>query len=226
MFDGYLFLRCYVKNIIIMEKKIASFKEYEIFLADKSCLGEIANFVVWENYAHHLSSFNEAEFIADVAVIFEEECYLYDENSYIYIARTYNGRMIGCIRTFHWDKFKTLPMEKIFGINPLKTIHDENKYNYWHIGRFAVAKRSGISTFTLFKRLMAFAVKPVIEDKYSYLIAEIDSRLLHVMKVLGFVTRQVGQPIEYLASETVPICVSKRGINGFYVKYGCLNKAI
>jgi|GEM_PF-5584270 len=32
-----------------MEKKVSSFKEYEIFMADKSCLNEIANFVVREN---------------------------------------------------------------------------------------------------------------------------------------------------------------------------------
>jgi len=37
-----------------MEKKVASFKEYEIFVADKSCLNEIANFVVRENYSHHI----------------------------------------------------------------------------------------------------------------------------------------------------------------------------
>ncbi len=37
-----------------MEKKVASFNEYEIFMADKSCLHEIADFVVRENYAHHL----------------------------------------------------------------------------------------------------------------------------------------------------------------------------
>ena len=37
-----------------MEKKVASFNEYEIFMADKSCLHEIADFVVRENYAQHL----------------------------------------------------------------------------------------------------------------------------------------------------------------------------
>lgn len=37
-----------------MEKKVASANEYEIFMADKSCLNEIADFVVRENYTHHL----------------------------------------------------------------------------------------------------------------------------------------------------------------------------
>ena len=133
--------------------------------------------------------------------------------------------MIGCIRSFHWDKHKILPIEKVYGINPLDVVHGETKYNYWHIGRFAVAKNSGISTLTLFKRLMALAVKPIVEDKYSYMIAEIDSKLLKVMKTLGFGTRQIGKSIDYLTSETVPVCSSKRGIKSFFSKYGELCKA-
>ena len=208
-----------------MEKKVSSFKEYEIFMADKSCLNEIANFVVRENYSHHMSSFTEEEINKDIKSVLEEEEYLYDNKSRIYIARDYLGKMIGCIRSFHWDKHKTLPIEKIYGINPLNAIHQESKYSFWHIGRFAVAKDSGISTLTLFKRLMALAVKPIVEDKYSYMIAEIDSKLLKVMKVLGFGTRQIGKSIDYLTSETVPVCSSKRGIMGFFSKYGELCKA-
>ena len=208
-----------------MEKKVASFKEYEIFMADKSCLNEIANFVVRENYSHHLSSFTEKEVNEDIKSVFEEEEYLYDNKSHIYIARDSFGNIVGCIRSFHWDKHKTLPIEKIYGINPLNAIHGESKYSFWHIGRFAVAKDSGISTLTLFKRLMALAVKPIVEDKYSYMIAEIDCKLLKVMKVLGFGTRQIGKSIEYLTSETVPVCSSKRGIMGFFSRYGELCKA-
>lgn len=208
-----------------MEKKVASFKEYEIFMADKSCLNEIANFVVRENYSHHMSSFTEKEVNEDIKSVLEEEEYLYDNKSQIYIARDSLGNMIGCIRSFHWDKRKILPIEKIYGINPLNAIHRESKYSFWHIGRFAVAKDSGISTLTLFKRLMALAVKPIVEDKYSYMIAEIDSKLLKVMKVLGFGTRQIGKSIDYLTSETVPVCSSKRGLMGFFSRYGELCKA-
>ena len=43
----------------IMEKQIATFKDYAIFMADKTSLLEIAQFVVKENYSHHLSSFTE-----------------------------------------------------------------------------------------------------------------------------------------------------------------------
>lgn len=168
-----------------MEKKVASFNEYDIFMADKSSLNEIADFVVRENYSHHMYSFTEEDINKDIKSVLEEEVYLYDDKSHIYIARDSSGKMIGCIRSFHWDKHKILPIEKVYGINPLSAIHKEAKYNYWHIGRFAVAKDSGMSTLTLFKRLMALAVKPIVEDKYSYMIAEIDSKLLKVMKVVG-----------------------------------------
>ena len=208
-----------------MEKKVASFNEYDIFMADKSSLNEIADFVVRENYSHHMYSFTEEDINKDIKSVLEEEVYLYDYKSHIYIARDSSGKMIGCIRSFHWDKHKILPIEKVYGINPLSAIHKEAKYNYWHIGRFAVAKDSGMSTLTLFKRLMALAVKPIVEDKYSYMIAEIDSKLLKVMKVLGFGTRQIGKSIDYLTSETVPVCSSKRGIKGFFSKYGGLCEA-
>lgn len=165
---------------------------------DNTSLLEIAQFVVRENNSRHLSSFTEKEVNEDIKSVPEEEEYLYDNKSHIYIARDAFGNIIGCIRSFHWDKHKILPIEKIYGINPLNAIHQESKYSFWHIGRFAVAKDSGISTLTLFKRLMALAVKPIVEDKYSYMIAEIDSKLLKVMKVLGFDTRQIGKSIDYL----------------------------
>lgn len=202
-----------------MEKKIASCKDYAIFLAGRESLLGIAQFVVKENYTHHSLSFSENEIDRDIQFVLEEE-YLYDEDTQIFIARDLSGEIIGCIRTFHWDRYKTLPIEKVYGINPLCAIHAEAKYSYWHIGRFAVKKNTAFSTLTLFKQLMALAVKPIVEDKFSYMIAEIDYKLLKVMMILGFSIRQMGQSINYLTSETVPVCSSKRGLRGFYSKYG------
>lgn len=68
----------------------------------------------------------------------EEEEYLYDNKSHIYIARDAFGNIVGCIRSFHWDKHKTLPIEKIYGINPLNAIHGESKYSFWGSAGFSV----------------------------------------------------------------------------------------
>ncbi|MDR4931670.1 N-acyl amino acid synthase FeeM domain-containing protein [Segatella bryantii] len=209
-----------------MEKIINVMPKYEISIANQECLKELSRFVVEENYKHHSTNPPSKEKLeSDIMTVYNEEKALYSDTSNIYIAR-YDHKIIGSIRVFKWDRKKELPIEKMYGINPLKTISHEKYAEYWHIGRFAIAKDSGISTLTLFKRLMALAVKPIVEDKYSYMIAEIDSKLLKVMKVLGFGTRQIGKSIDYLTSETVPVCSSKRGIKGFFSKYGELCKAV
>lgn len=209
-----------------MEKIINVMPKYEISIANQECLEELSRFVVEENYKHHSTNPPSKEKLeSDIMTVYNEEKALYSDTSNIYIAR-YNHKIIGSIRVFKWDREKELPIEKMYGINPLEAISHEKYAEYWHIGRFAIAKDSGISTLTLFKRLMALAVKPIVEDKYSYMIAEIDSKLLKVMKVLGFGTRQIGKSIDYLTSETVPVCSSKRGIKGFFSKYGELCKAV
>ena len=55
-----------------MEKKVASFNEYDIFMADKSSLNEIADFVVRENYSHHMYSFTEEDINKDIKSVLEE----------------------------------------------------------------------------------------------------------------------------------------------------------
>lgn len=79
-----------------MEKKVASFEKYEIFIADQLCLDEISRFIVKENYVHHLKTKSEPRLDADIFDVFTEENYLYSPNSKIYIARTYKGQIIGC----------------------------------------------------------------------------------------------------------------------------------
>lgn len=205
-----------------MEKLIATFEDYSIFKADAKCINELSQFIVVENYKHHVGTVEASQIADDIADVTKEELALYGDNTYIYIARDNQEKMLGSIRVFLWNRQSELPLEKIYGINPLEAIHSDVKFNYWHVGRFAIDSTSGISTFTLFKRLMALAVQPIVGDSDCYMIAEIDSKLLKVMNALGFVTNQLGDSIYYLTSETVPISSSKQGIMGFYSKYGCL----
>lgn len=64
--------------------------------------------------------------------VYNEEKALYSDTSNIYIAR-YNHKIIGSIRVFKWDRKKELPIERMYGINPLKTISHEKYAEYWHI---------------------------------------------------------------------------------------------
>ena len=79
-----------------MEKKVASFEKYEIFMADQLCLDEISRFIVKENYVHHLKTTIEQNIDTEIFNVLTEENYLYSPDSKIYIARTYKGQIIGC----------------------------------------------------------------------------------------------------------------------------------
>ena len=202
-----------------MEKLICTNGQYNIWqLTGKECLRELAEFVVKENYKHHVGDFFYESIKDEIDSVYQEELQ-YIDSSMIFVVRNKAGKIIGSIRVFKWDRKKTLPMQKIFGINPLMIIHSENDYSYWHIGRFAVDTFAGIPTVTLFKKLMVYAVHPIVCDTKSYMIAETDSKLLKVMNALGIETTQIGQSINYLASETVPIYSSKNGLLLFYKHY-------
>lgn len=202
-----------------MEKLIYANGQYNIWqLTGKGCLQELAEFVVRENYKHHIGDFSYESIKDEIDSVYQEELQ-YIDNSTIFVVRNEAGKIIGSISVFKWDRKKTLPLQKIFGINPLMTIHSESDYSYWHIGRFAVDSFAGIPTITLFKQLMVYAVHPIVCDEKSYMIAETDSKLLKVMNVLGIETIQLGHPINYLASETIPICSSKSGLMLFYKRY-------
>lgn len=208
-----------------MEKLIYVNEQYNIWqLTGEECLQELAEFVVRENYKHHDGDLSSKCIKDEINTVYNEELQ-YIDNSIIFIVRNNAGKILGSIRVFKWDRKKILPMQKIFGINPLVTIHSESDYTYWHIGRFAIDSFTGIPTITLFKQLMIYAVHPIVSEGRSYMIAETDSKLLKVMNALGIETKCLGDSIYYLASETIPIYSSKQGLLGFYTHYQNLYQA-
>lgn len=205
-----------------MEKLIYTNGQYYIWqLLGKEYLYELAEFVVKENYKHHAGGFVFEDIYDKINTVYQEELQ-YTENSIIFVVRNGVGKIIGSIRVFKWDRKKVLPIQKIFGVDPLKDIHSENDCSYWHIGRFAIDSFAGIPTITLLKQLMVYAVHPIVCDKESYMIAETDSRLLKVMNALGIETVQLGESLNYLASETMPVYSSKKGLSAFYKHYQSL----
>lgn len=207
-----------------MEKLVYANVHYKIWQLDKKHLYELAEFVVRENCKHHMGVFSSEYIKNEVDAVYKEEL-SYADNSIIFVVRNSVGRIIGSIRVFKWDKKKILPIQRIFGINPLSVMPSEKGYNYWHIGRFAIDSFAGTPTVTLFKQLMVFAIHPIICDNKSYMIAETDSKLLRVLNALGIETVQLGYSLKHLASETIPMYSSKKGLLLFYNHYQSLCQA-
>lgn len=208
-----------------MQKIIAQTEKYTIWQISAENLYELAEFVVRENYKHHVGHYTNEDIQNEIDLVYQEEL-LYADTSVAFLVRNLQGHIIGSIRIFRWDRHQTLPIQKLFGINPLTSIHAEEEYSYWHIGRFAIDSFAGISTLTLFKQLMVYAIRPIIQTEQSYMVAETDSKLLKVMNALGIQTTQLGESLNYLASETIPVCSSREGLISFYNRHKSLLLAL
>lgn len=201
-----------------MEKAVISCKDYTIFRVGIDQLRDVASFVVTENYNHHSSGTLPDSAMQEIEDIYNEEL-SYSKDSFYFIGRDKKGKMIGSIRVFKWDKQTPIPMQKIFHISPLGKVNDTPNTSLWHIGRFAINSSVGFSTVTLFKQLMTLAVDPILREEDSCMIAETDSHLLRVMNALGIETVRIGNPLIYLASETIPVYSSKGGLLTFYKRH-------
>ena len=198
-----------------MEKVIWSCNDYSILRVGTDRLHDIARFVVIQNYNHHSSEPIPDTAQEEIKDIYHEEL-SYSGDSEYFIVRDKKGSMIGSIRVFKWNKATPTPMQKIFNISPLEKVGTTQEASFWHIGRFAIDSTVGFSTVTMFKQLMALAVTPILREDNSYMIAETDSHLLRVMNALGIETQQIGNSLIYLASETIPVYSSKKGLTNFY----------
>ena len=200
-----------------MERMIRKYDGYSICEADTECVGEVANFIVRENYKHHQSkqSFDNMQLKEAASIKADEMKY---KGSHFFLARDTKGKLIGAIRVFHWNGKDELPIEHIFQINPMETIGKGEDFSYWHVGRFAIDLSAGFSTLSMFKQLMALAIMPIVHDKHGYMIAETDCKLHRIMNKLGIATTSLGKPVYHLASMTEPICSSREDLLPYYVR--------
>jgi hypothetical protein len=176
---------------------------------------DLAKFVVSENFKHHDQTVSPDEYLNDVADIYEEEI-KYRNNSNVFVAKDNFGNISGSIRVLKWNYKDVLPIEKIFGINPTHITGNVLSTGVWHIGRFAINKKAG--DLNLFKKLMVCAIAPICRNQDSIAFAECDSKLLRVLSLMGIQTTVIGESINYLGSETIPVCMNYDGLIGFYNK--------
>jgi hypothetical protein len=178
-------------------------------------LFELAEFVVSENFKHHSNNNLPNDYMNDVNSIYKEELNFY-ENSEVYTTKDYSGSILGAIRVLKWNYIDVLPLQKIFGINPLLAINKPDINNIYHIGRFAVKK--DVRDINLFKKLLVCVAELICSHNGNIAFAECDSKLLRILNLLGVKTTVIGDSVNYLGSETIPIAMDYEGIIGFYNK--------
>lgn len=209
MADDY---RCFAEKTI-MEQFLTAGKGYTIYESDENVLYELAEFVVRENYRHHsdLNSIPPKE----VEYVCNEERRLIGL-SRVLVARNESGQIVGSIRITRWDKKTTLPLESLFGLDPLDLALDNKISTFWHIGRFSISSEEAFSTILLMRTLMIHAIYPIVNEVTGCLLAEVDRKLFNVLGKLGIIVSQLAPSIHYLASETIPVYSTSEAMMGFY----------
>ena len=189
-----------------MERPIITTVDYTVFEADESVLWELATFVVRENYCHHSGedSLCQNDIPRMITTVYQEEREL-SEISRILIVRNNAGEIIGTIRSTLWDRKTILPMERLFGINPLDCEFSKDISKFWHIGRFAIYNEGSKYPKSILKTLISTVTTPIRKERTGCLLAEVDRKLFKNLKVLGVDAHQIAPSIHYLASETIPI---------------------
>lgn len=174
----------------------------------------IAKFVVIENYKHHCKcSSTPYNIESEVGEVYEEENNY--QNSKIFVSLDSSGQMIGTIRVIKWNNTDILPVQKLFNINPIYLVRNTS-YNIWHIGRLAIKKGADNN---IFKSLLVTAIAEVCQNENSIAIAECDAKLLRILKILGIEPVILGDSINYLGSETIPVLFPYETLKNFLDKY-------
>lgn len=177
---------------------------------DKHHLFDLAKFVVEENYSHHCA--DNQFFNKEINEVYLEELKL--SNSKVFVSRDINYSIVGSIRVLKWNHNDILPIQKLFNID-ISELNQSKKCNIWHIGRFAIKKGIDKTGFTVFKTLMVCAVNEVCQSKNSFALAECDTKLLKVLKLLGIEAITLANSIDYLGSETIPVLLTYEGLKKF-----------
>jgi hypothetical protein len=164
-------------------------------------------------YKNHLSYNN---FNKDFESALEQEIFFFHRS--IYYALYNNNKIIGTIRSYHWDSISKLPGENIFAYSIENILPDYNSYNVWHVGRFCIKTDRISLSLSHFKLMMMYAIKPICESKNGIMFAECDERLMKVLNLLKIKTNIISQPITYIGSKTFPIVSSKEDLFTFYNK--------
>lgn len=202
---------------------ITVYKQITIRRLSEEELPRFSYFVIQENYKHHKKNMLTQ---ADNMISFKEEylSILLEEKSHfkyssIIVATDTLGNLIGSIRVMKWnDNPNPIAMTTLFENDLVNKESLINAYQHvWHVGRFAICKGCK-EQMTLFRLLMVYAISPIFNYNNGVLLAEVDEKLLRIMRLLKINAFTLGEGVEYLGSMTIPVMITKEGLRLFLLE--------
>lgn len=173
----------------------------------KDELKELVSFVVLEIYEHfNYEDYTQKSFEDELEYLLKEDLAFFDNSVYYVLRGCIDHRIYGSIKTTYWDREATIPMGKLFDIN----VHDvllPDYPNVWHLGRFVISRKICEDRIGILKKMLFNAFYPVSAMGAGIVLAECDKKLTMTLKKMGINSFILGDSIEYICSETLPIYI-------------------
>jgi hypothetical protein len=181
----------------------------------KDELRELITFVVTEIYEHfNYKDYTQESFENELEYLLKEDIAFYDNSIYYVLRDCTEHKIYGSIKTTFWDKTTTLPMEKLFHIN-IQDILIPAYLNVWHVGRFVISGKIPGDRISILKKMLYKAFYPVYAIGAGIILAECDKKLTITLKKMGIDSFILGESIEYICSETLPIYIRSEWLESY-----------
>jgi hypothetical protein len=190
-------------------------KDFYFIKLTKDQLPELLEFYLYEIYEHFNFTDYTSEFAENELAHLMEEDLSFFKNSIYYVLREHRtDKIVASIKTTYWDRVTTLPIQKLFSINP-NAMSLSDRRHFWHIGRFVVSRSVPRYRISILKKLLFNAFYPVHAMEKGVIFAECDRKVMNTLLRMGIRSAVLGQSIDYICSDTVPIYINSEWLNTF-----------
>lgn len=177
---------------------------------------------------YNLDDSHNEEYTSHYKNLLGEDLSFFDTSIYYVLRDRKLHNIHASIRITYWDRETILPIQKLFSVTKEELL-SQNVNHYWHIGRFIISKRIEGQRISILKKMLFDAFFPPYSLYKGLIIAECDKKLVKTLLKLGIPSYELGRPIIYLYSETLPIYIKTEWLDFFIQKNKeaqyCLNNS-
>ncbi|MCH5597959.1 hypothetical protein [Niabella ginsengisoli] len=176
---------------------------------------EMLTFYLKESYAHFCyTDYTQQSFQTELKYLLKEDEVFFESSIYYVVRHRVTNEIHGSIKTTYWDTKTILPIQVIFGIE-LDNIVLPDCGHFWHLGRFAISHKLASDRISIFKKMLFNAFYPVYSHGNGLIIAECDKKVTNTLMKMGINSVTIGDAIEYIHSETLPIYIQTECLHNF-----------
>lgn len=181
-------------------------------------LPELIHFYLVTTQEHYkLHEYSEHDYRTDYESLIAEDFVFFDYSIYYVLRSKIDNGIHASIRITYWDKETCLPIQKLFDIKT-KDLLISGIDNFWHIGRFVISGKIIGNRINILKKMLFDAFYGPHSLGSGLIIAECDRKVVNTLRKLEIESYQLGDPIIYFYSETLPIYIRSQWLETFIQK--------